>query len=202
MQSKREVIGYFQNQNNLNRCVNELRDADFASSSFNTFRTHPNMEVERTYFGKVKKNLGFEAGMAGIGIGASLGAMLGFLFGNGYLDFFYTGAPRTFGPYFSVFFGGLIGAVLGTVIGTFVGQKITTENLDEYGHRFKSDEIRLSVTVNNESEFQLAKFILEDFGAYQISDHYGEGLPNYIYKEKPNSKKANRSNRESSFKNH
>ncbi len=202
MQSKREVIGYFQNQNNLNRCVNELRDADFATSSFKTFRTHPNTAIELTFFGKVKKNLEFEAGMAGIGIGASLGAMLGFLFGNGYLDFFHTGAPRSFGPYFSLFFGAVLGAVLGTVIGAFVGQKITVENLDEYGHRFKSDEVRLSVAVNNESEYQLARFILEDFGAYQISDHFGEGLPNYIYKEKPISKKTIRSNRESSYKNH
>ena len=169
-----EVTGFFYNQQELERSIVELLAVGFVVSDISTHVENSELEQSLNILGKNKKNSSVETGFAGAGIGAVLGSMLGFLFESGSIE----------SPYFSVVVGAAVGAVFGGVGGAWVGHKIPVQKQSQNESFSEPSEIQITVSTASEAQEQLAKFILAEFGATQITFKMKPKMPSFVYEEK------------------
>jgi uncharacterized protein (TIGR02271 family) len=158
------VVGVFENREQAQKAVNELRRAGFREDEIGVI-TH---DREGTTAETAAEDRGTHAA-AGAAAGAATGAGVGALWALGIV----AGVLPAVGP---VIAGGILASVLasaagtavaGGIVGALIGLGIPEEEAHYYEGEFKSG--RTIVTVKTDTRYDEARSILQRYGAYDRS---------------------------------
>ena len=165
METKKNVVlGLFDQEEQLNRCVSELRDVHFSDEAISVTKLNAEKTTPGEFFSHVKKSVILESMMIGAVIGLPLGGVLGLLFS--------TAQPSAFStPLNSIIIGSIIGACLGGVSGLILGRNIREENTEAIDQDPSWGETLLSVSFENQVQGKLANEILINASLSKLRAH-------------------------------
>lgn len=175
------VFGIYQNRMELEQGIESLKQKGFRNTDISILM----QENEGTKdFGVQKATKAPEGAATGAGTGALLGGALGWLVGIGALAIPGIGPFIAAGPIVSALAGLGAGGALGGVAGSLVGMGIPEYEAKRYDGRIKKGGILLSVHCDNTDWSKLAKVVLHDTGAEDISST-DEAKGDYRVTDKP-----------------
>lgn len=117
-----------------------------------------------------------EGATTGAGAGGVIGGTLGLLAGIGALAIPGVGPFIAAGPIMAALSGAAVGAAVGGLTGALVGMGIPEYEAKRYEGKVKAGNVLISVHVENSEQTALARQILEEGGAEDISSS-SEAMP-------------------------
>lgn len=160
------VYGIYQNRLELEEGIESLKSKGFRNTDISILMQENEGSKD---FGVEKSTKAPEGAATGAGTGAVIGGALGWLVGIGALAIPGIGPFIAAGPIVSALAGLGAGGALGGIAGTLVGMGIPEYEAKRYDGRIKKGGILLSVHCDNSDWSKLAKEILHDTGAEDIS---------------------------------
>jgi hypothetical protein len=166
MAGKKAVFGIYTSRAGVERAVDGLKAAGFSNADISAL--FPENEGTKD-FATEKSTKAPEGATTGAGTGALLGGGLGWLAGIGALAIPGVGPLIAAGPIMAALAGAGVGGAVGGLTGALVGLGIPEYEAKRYEGRVKDGGILLSVHSDNSDETKVAKDILEQTGAQDIS---------------------------------
>lgn len=166
MKNVKSVFGILKSKAQVERAVDQLRDAGFRPLDISVLM--PDMGDTQSFAHK-KETKAPEGAATGASTGAIVGTGLGWLAGIGALAIPGVGPFIAAGPIVAALAGGGIGGALGGVAGGLIGLGIPEYVAKRYEGLVKGGGILLSVHTDNADWRNKAKDILKFAGAEDIS---------------------------------
>jgi hypothetical protein len=160
------VFGIYPHQASVESGVDALRAAGFSNTDISVLL--PANEGTKE-FAHEKHTKAPEGATTGAGTGAALGAGLGWLAGIGALAIPGLGPFIAAGPIMAALAGAGVGGAVGGLTGALIGMGIPEYEAKRYEGRVKDGGILLSVHSDSSDQTKLAKDILKQTGAQDIS---------------------------------
>jgi len=160
------VFGIYPHQTSVENGVDALRAAGFSNTDISVL--FPANEGTKD-FAHEKSTKAPEGATTGAGTGAVLGGGLGWLAGIGALAIPGLGPFIAAGPIMAALAGAGIGGAVGGLTGALIGMGIPEYEAKRYEGRVKNGGILLSVHSNTSDQIKVAKDVLKQTGAQDIS---------------------------------
>src|SRR5712692_11617172 len=160
------VFGIYTDRSSVNRAVEALKAAGFSNSDVSAL--FPENKGTKD-FAHEKNTKAPEGATTGAGTGALLGGGLGWLAGIGALAIPGLGPFIAAGPIMAALAGAGVGGAIGGVTGALIGMGIPEFEAKRYEGRIKEGGILLSVHSNTSDQIKVAKDVLKQTGAQDIS---------------------------------
>ena len=164
--AKTAVFGIYPAYASVESGVAALRTAGFNSQDISVL--FPEGSSSKA-FAHEKNTKAPEGATAGVGTGAVLGGTLGWLVGAGALAIPGLGPFIAAGPIMAALAGVGVGGAVGGITGALIGMGIPEYEAKRYEGRVKDGGILLSVHCDSSDLKKLAKEVLENTGAQDIS---------------------------------
>jgi hypothetical protein len=161
------VFGIYATRNDLESAVDSLKAANFRNSDISVL--FPSNLSGTRDFATEKNTKAPEGAVAGAGTGAIIGGTLGWLVGIGMLVIPGIGPFLAAGPIMLALAGVGVGGTVGSIAGALIGMGIPEFEAKRYEGRLKEGGILLSVHSDSSEWATLAKRILTDTGAHDIT---------------------------------
>src|SRR6266436_1449043 len=171
------VFGIYPHQTSVENGVDALRAAGFSNTDISVL--FPANEVTKD-FAHEKNTKAPEGATTGAGTGALLGGGLGWLAGIGALAIPGLGPFIAAGPIMAALAGAGVGGAVGGLTGALIGMGIPEYEAKRYEGRVKDGGILLSVHSDTSDQIKVAKDVLKQTGAQDISsigESAGEKTP-------------------------
>jgi hypothetical protein len=175
------VFAIYSQMSNLENALNELKLAGFRHEDVSVLFPENLGSKELT---TVKASKGPEGVVAGAGSGAVLGGTLGWLAGIGALAIPGIGPFIAAGPIVAALAGVGVGGAVGGIAGGLAGLGIPEFEAKRYEGRVMKGGILLSVHCDDSKWTKVAKQILEQTGAQDVSSS-GEAAADYDKSDRP-----------------
>src|SRR6266851_2014344 len=160
------VFGIYPHQASVENGVDALRAAGFSNTDVSALLA----ENEGTKdFAHEKNTKAPEGATTGAGTGALLGGGLGWLAGIGALAIPGLGPFIAAGPIMAALAGAGVGGAIGGLTGALIGMGIPEYEAKRYEGRVKNGGILLSVHSTTSDQIKVAKDVLKQTGAQDIS---------------------------------
>lgn len=172
---KTAVFGIYQNAKQAERTVDDLLAAGFSNDDISVLL--PDNEGTKD-FAHDKSTKAPEGATAGVTTGGVIGGTLGLLAGIGVLAIPGIGPFIAAGPIMGALAGLGVGGAVGGLIGALVGMGIPEYEAKRYEGRIKEGGVLLSAHCDTSEQITLAKDILKQTGAEDISSS-GEATADY-----------------------
>jgi Protein of unknown function (DUF3341) len=160
------VFGIYPHQTSVENGVDALRAAGFSNTDISVL--FPANEGTKD-FAHEKSTKAPEGATTGAGTGAVLGGGLGWLAGIGALAIPGLGPFIAAGPIMAALAGVGVGGAIGGLTGALIGMGIPEYEAKRYEGRVKNGGILLSVHSNTSDQIKVAKDVLKQTGAQDIS---------------------------------
>jgi hypothetical protein len=160
------VFGIYPHQTSVENGVDALRAAGFSNTDISVL--FPANEGTKD-FAHEKSTKAPEGAATGAGTGAVLGGGLGWLAGIGALAIPGLGPFIAAGPIMAALAGAGVGGAIGGLTGALIGMGIPEYEAKRYEGRVKNGGILLSVHSNTSDQIKVAKDVLKQTGAQDIS---------------------------------
>lgn len=163
-----QVFGNFDQHQELERAIDELKSHNFASEKISVLlpnRTVPEAEAAES----AEMTKAPEGAVAGAGTGLVLGGTLGWLAGIGALAIPGLGPFVAAGPIAALLAGASAGGAVGGLTGALLGLGIPEHEVAGYEQRTMEGSTLISISCANESERDTATSILERNGGKNVS---------------------------------
>jgi hypothetical protein len=160
------VFGIYPHQTSVENGVDALRAAGFSNTDISVL--FPANEGTKD-FAHEKSTKAPEGATTGAGTGAVLGGGLGWLAGIGALAIPGLGPFIAAGPIMAALAGAGVGGAIGGLTGALIGMGIPEYEAKRYEGRVKNGGILLSVHSNTSDQIKVAKEVLKQTGAQDIS---------------------------------
>jgi Protein of unknown function (DUF3341) len=160
------VFGIYPHQSSVENGVDALRAAGFSNTDISVL--FPANEGTKD-FAHEKSTKAPEGATTGAGTGAVLGGGLGWLAGIGALAIPGLGPFIAAGPIMAALAGAGVGGAVGGLTGALIGMGIPEYEAKRYEGRVKNGGILLSVHSNTSDQIKVAKDVLKQTGAQDIS---------------------------------
>jgi hypothetical protein len=160
------VFGIYPHQTSVGNGVDALRAAGFSNTDISVL--FPANEGTKD-FAHEKSTKAPEGATTGAGTGAVLGGGLGWLAGIGALAIPGLGPFIAAGPIMAALAGAGVGGAIGGLTGALIGMGIPEYEAKRYEGRVKNGGILLSVHSNTSDQIKVAKDVLKQTGAQDIS---------------------------------
>jgi len=160
------VFGIYPHQTSVENGVDALRAAGFSNTDISVL--FPANEGTKD-FAHEKSTKAPEGATTGAGTGAVLGGGLGWLAGIGALAIPGLGPFIAAGPIMAALAGAGVGGAIGGLTGALIGMGIPEYEAKRYEGRVKNGGILLSVHSNTSDQIKVAKDVLKQTGAQDIS---------------------------------
>jgi hypothetical protein len=174
MASNKAVIGILSTQAQAEYAVVELQRAGFAYSDISAL--FPDQTATRD-FAHVKHTKAPEGAVAGASTGGLIGGTLGLLAGIGALAIPGLGPFIAAGPIMAALSGAAAGAAAGGLTGALVGLGIPEIEAKQYESKIRGGGILISVHSEDGKQRSIAKKILKEAGATDITLVGEESVP-------------------------
>lgn len=158
------VFGIFDSVPAAEIGMNSLKSAGFPSESISALLPNGQGNI-----GHEKGTKAPEGATTGGTTGALIGGTLGWLVGVGTLAFPGVGALIAAGPIMALLAGASVGTAVGALGGALVGYGIPEYTATRYESRVKEGGVLVSIHCNTSEERDLAKRLLTELGASDIS---------------------------------
>jgi hypothetical protein len=166
MASKKAVVGLVTSPAQAENIITGLENAGFSTDDVSVL--FPDQQGTRD-FAHEKNTKAPEGAVTGVGAGGAIGGTLGLLAGIGALAIPGLGPFIAAGPIMAALSGAAAGAAIGGVAGALVGLGIPELEAKQYESKIKGGNILVSVHIEDGSERDRAKKILEKGGATDVS---------------------------------
>lgn len=163
--AKQSVFGIYNNRNNAELAVDELRAAGFRAADISVLLPENLGNKEMAVKGATKAPEGATAGGAS---GAVIGGTLGWLAGIGALAIPGLGPLIAAGPIVGALAGVGAGGATGALVGSLIGFGVPEYEAKRYEGRVKNGGILFSVHTDDSEWRDKAKEILERTGAEDV----------------------------------
>ena len=160
------VCGIYPHQASVENGVDALRAAGFSNTDISVL--FPANEGTKD-FAHEKNTKAPEGATTGAGTGALLGGGLGWLAGIGALAIPGLGPFIAAGPIMAALAGAGVGGAVGGLTGALIGMGIPEYEAKRYEGRVKDGGILLSVHSDTSDQIKVAKDVLKQTGAQDIS---------------------------------
>ncbi len=160
------VFGIYPHQTSVENGVDALRAAGFSNTDISVL--FPANEGTKD-FAHEKSTKAPEGATTGAGTGAVLGGGLGWLAGIGALAIPGLGPFIAAGPIMAALAGAGVGGAIGGLTGALIGMGIPEYEAKRYEGRVKNGGILVSVHSNTSDQIKVAKDVLKQTGAQDIS---------------------------------
>src|SRR5712692_3388312 len=160
------VFGIFPNYAGVERGVDALKAAGFRNTDISVL--FPENAGTKDFAHK-KDTKAPEGASTGAGAGALLGGGLGWLAGIGALAIPGLGPFIAAGPIMAALAGAGVGGAVGGITGALIGMGIPEYEAKRYEGRVKNGGILVSVHSNTSDQIKVAKDVLKQTGAQDIS---------------------------------
>ena len=160
------VFGIYPHQTSVENGVDALRAAGFSNTDISVL--FPANEGTKD-FAHEKSTKAPEGATTGAGTGAVLGGGLGWLAGIGALAIPGLGPFVAAGPIMAALAGAGVGGAVGGLTGALIGMGIPEYEAKRYEGRVKDGGILLSVHSDTSDQIKVAKDVLKQTGAQDIS---------------------------------
>ena len=160
------VFGIYPHQVSVENGVDALRAAGFSNTDISVL--FPANEGTKD-FAHEKNTKAPEGATTGAGTGALLGGGLGWLAGIGALAIPGLGPFIAAGPIMAALAGAGVGGAVGGLTGALIGMGIPEYEAKRYEGRVKDGGILLSVHSDTSDQIKVAKDVLKQTGAQDIS---------------------------------
>ena len=172
---KTAVFGIYKTANQAEQTVDRLIAAGFTNDDISVLLPDSNSSKE---FAHEKSTKAPEGTAAGVTAGGTIGGTLGLLAGIGALAIPGLGPFIAAGPIMGALAGLGVGGAVGGLIGALVGMGIPEYEAKRYEGRIKEGGVLLSAHCDTSEWITLAKTILKQTGAEDISSS-GEASADY-----------------------
>jgi len=172
---KTAVFGIYQNAIQAERAVDRLIGTGFTGDDISVLLPDRNTSKE---FAHEKNTKAPEGTTTGVTTGGAIGGTLGLLAGIGALAIPGVGPFIAAGPIMAALAGLGVGGAVGGLIGALVGMGIPEYEAKRYEGRIKEGGVLLSVHCDTSEEITIAKDVLKQTGAEDISST-GEASADY-----------------------
>ena len=179
--SNTAVFGIYKSRTQVERAVDQLRDAGFRNTDISVL--FPVNEGTKE-FAHEKGTKAPEGATTGAGSGLVIGGALGWLAGIGSLAIPGIGPFIAAGPIMAALAGAGVGGAVGGVLGGLIGMGIPEYEAKRYEGMVKSGGILLSVHSDDSQWTSKAKKVLEQTGAEDISST-SEASADYAVSDRP-----------------
>src|ERR1700686_2654663 len=169
------VFGIYRNSADAERAVDALVRAGFSNQDISVLLPDKQSSKE---FAHEKNTKAPEGTTTGVASGGVIGGTLGLLAGIGALAIPGLGPFIAAGPIMGALAGLGVGGAVGGLIGALVGMGIPEYEAKRYEGRIKAGGVLLSVHCDTSEQITLAKDILKQTGAEDISAS-GEASADY-----------------------
>jgi hypothetical protein len=164
---KTAVFGIYHTRDQAERGVDDLLKANFSHDDVSVLL--PDNERGTKDFAHEKHTKAPEGATAGVATGGAVGGTLGLLAGIGALAIPGVGPLIAAGPIMAALAGLGAGGAVGGIIGALVGMGIPEYEAKRYEGRIKEGGVLLSVHCDTSDQIALAKELLKQTGAKDIS---------------------------------
>src|SRR5713101_4961649 len=171
------AFGIYRDRVSVENAVDALRQEGFRNSDISVL--FPENEGTKD-FAHEKSTKAPEGTATGAGTGAVIGGGLGWLAGIGALAIPGLGPFIAAGPIMAALAGVGVGGAIGGIAGALIGMGIPEYEAKRYEGRVKNGGILLSVHSNTSDQIKVAKDVLKQTGAQDISstgEAVGEKTP-------------------------
>jgi len=175
------AFGIFPDRQSIEDALSSLKDEGFRSTDISVLFPE---NVGTKDFAHEKKTKAPEGATAGGSTGLVLGGALGWLTGIGALTIPGLGPFLAAGPIVAALAGAGVGGALGGVMGALIGLGVPEYEAKRYEGRMRKGGILMSVHCDDSSWTRLAKLILEENGAEDVSST-GEAEADYASSDQP-----------------
>jgi hypothetical protein len=175
------AFGIYRNRVELERGVDQLRDANFRNEDISVL--FPDNEGSKE-FAHQKNTKAPEGATTGASTGAILGGGLGWLVGIGALAIPGVGPFIAAGPIVAALAGVGVGGAVGGLTGALIGAGIPEYEAKRYEGRIKDGGILVSVHCDSSEWTKRAKDILERTGAQDVAST-GEAHADFDKSDRP-----------------
>ncbi|MES2657993.1 MAG: DUF3341 domain-containing protein [Verrucomicrobiota bacterium] len=173
--SHKSVYAIATSEAQASRIVDNLTSAGFSTNDISALFPDKGTTHE---FSHEKNTKAPEGAVAGAATGGVLGGTLGLLAGIGALAIPGVGPLIAAGPLLAALSGAAAGATVGGIAGGLIGLGIPELEAKRYENRIAEGNILISVHADTSDEVSLAKDILKNAGAEDISvTSIGEAAP-------------------------
>jgi hypothetical protein len=166
MSTNRSVFGIYLTRSEVESAVSALRDAGFSGSDISVLLPE---NLGSTELVTDKSTKAPEAAAVGVGSGAAVGGVLGWLVGVGALAIPGIGPVIAAGPIVAMLAGIGVGGALGGFAGVLVGVGIPEYEAKRYEGRILQGGILVAVHCETSEETKRAKEIMEITGAEDVA---------------------------------
>jgi hypothetical protein len=164
--SNKSVYAIAVSESQADQIVENLTQSGFSSNDISVLFPDKNTTHE---FSHEKNTKAPEGALTGAATGGVLGGALGLLAGIGALAIPGVGPLIAAGPLLAAFSGAAAGATVGGITGGLIGLGIPEIEAKRYENRIAEGNILISVLAETGEDEGLAKDILENAGAEDIS---------------------------------
>jgi len=175
------VFGIYPDRPSVENAVDTLRRDGFRNTDVSVL--FPANEGTKD-FAHQKNTKAPEGATAGAGTGIVVGGTLGWLVGIGSLAIPGLGPFIAAGPIMAALAGAGVGGTLGGIVGALAGMGIPEYEAKRYEGRVRSGGILLSVHCDDSHWTKMAKQILEETGAQDVSST-GEANADFSVSDRP-----------------
>lgn len=159
------VYGIYPSRTQVERAVQNLKDAGFRNSDISVLFAHGDEGKE---FAVVKDTKAPEGTATGAGTGAVVGGVLGWLVGLGTFAIPGVGPFVAAGPIMAALAGAGAGGVVGGIAGALIGMGIPEYEANRYEGRIKDGGILLSVHADDDAWKNKAMDIMKRTAAEDV----------------------------------
>ena len=178
------VFGIYKTRIGVESAVNRLKAESFRNTDISVL--FPTNAGSKDF--AVEKNTKAPEGVAvGAGAGAVIGVALGWLAGIGALAIPGAGPFIAAGPIMAALAGAGVGGAVGSVAGALIGLGMPEFEAKRYAGRITKGEFLLSVHCDDSKWIKLAKVVLKETGAEDITSS-GEATADFDMTDKPHSR--------------
>jgi hypothetical protein len=163
---KKSVWGIYPTRLSVERAIDRLREAGFLSSDISVLLPE-NLGPKELVTERSTKAP--EGAAAGAGSGVLIGGALGWLAGIGAFALPGLGAFIAAGPLIATLAGLGVGGVVGGITGALIGAGVPEYEAKRYEGRLARGGILISIHCNSSEEADLAKRVIKQTGAQDIS---------------------------------
>ncbi len=164
--SNKSVYAIAISEGQANQIVDSLTKAGFSSNDISVLFPDKNTSHE---FSHEKNTKAPEGAVTGAATGGVLGGTLGLLVGIGALAIPGVGPLIAAGPLLAALSGAAAGATVGGITGGLIGLGIPELEAKRYENRIAEGNILISVLAQSGEDVTLAKDVLKNAGAEDIS---------------------------------
>ena len=159
------VYGVYSDRKHVDKAVDRLREAGFASDDISVVFPESHMTRE---FALEKNTKAPEGALTGGGTGLVIGGALGWLAGIGTLAIPGIGPLIAAGPIVAAIAGAGVGSAIGGIAGALIGLGVPEIEAKRYEEEIKRGRILVSVHCDTAPIAQKARKVLDDSGAKDV----------------------------------